>query len=259
VARRRLEPARVGMTVTAASASELMIIAIARMLDGLGHIAVGASSPIPGSAALLTRARSNGRTRVSLLGSAANNPFTDGGRELFDCAGQGRIDAFFLSGGQIDGQANINLVGVGDIADYPRSDARFPGSFGSAYLYFVVPRVILFREEHTPRTLVQTVDFISAPGTSAPEVFRTGGPHALVTSLCVFLFDKVRARFTLVSTHPGVSAADVRAATGFDYDAPALVPVTPPPDDATLIELRTTVARDIAETYPAFARKTWGV
>lgn len=245
--------------MTAATTQEIMITAIAGMLDGLQHVAVGASSPIPGSAALLARKRSNGRMRVSLLGSQTNNPFTDGGRELFDCAGQGRIDAFFLSGGQIDGHANINLVGTGNIADYPRAAMRFPGSFGSAYLYFVVPRVILFREEHTPRTLVERVDFISAPGSSPPDVVRTGGPHALVTSLCVFTFDKARARFTLASTHPGVSAADVKAATGFDYDAAVSVPVTPAPDAATLALLRTDVARDVAETYPAFALKAWGV
>jgi glutaconate CoA-transferase, subunit B len=242
-----------------ATAPEIMITAIARMLDGLSHVAVGMSSPIPGSAALLASAKSKGALRVSLLGSDLNNPFTNGGAELFDCAGQGRIDAFFLSGGQIDGQANINLVGTGEIENYPRSDQRFPGSFGSAYLYFVVPRVILFREEHTPRTLVNAVDFISAPGTSAPEVFRTGGPFALVTSLCVFSFDKSRARFTLVSTHPGVSPADVRAATGFDYDAASTVPTTPPPDTETLGLLRSAVAREVAETYPGFAQKTWGI
>ena len=245
--------------MTAATTQEIMITAIAGMLGGLGHVAVGASSPIPGSAALLARKRSQDRMRISMLGSQSNNPFTDGGRELFDCAGQGRIDAFFLSGGQIDGQANINLVGTGDIADYPRAAMRFPGSFGSAYLYFVVPRVILFREEHTPRTLVERVDFISAPGTSPADVVRTGGPHALVTSLCVFSFDKARARFTLASTHPGVSTADVKVATGFDYDAAANVPVTPAPDAVTLALLRTDVARDVAETYPAFARKVWGV
>jgi glutaconate CoA-transferase, subunit B len=241
------------------TATETMILAIAPMLEGLRHVAVGMSSPIPGSAALLVRAQTNSALRVSLLGSELNNPFTNGGPELFDCAGQGRIDAFFLSGGQIDGRANINLVGTGEIENYPRSDQRFPGSFGSAYLYFVVPRVILFREEHTPRTLVDTVDFISAPGTSEPGVFRTGGPHALVTSLCVFMFDTSRARFTLASTHPGVSARDVRAATGFDYDEPASVPATPAPDPATLALLRTAVARDVAETYPGFAKKTWGV
>ena len=240
------------------STTEIMIGAIAEIISGLAHIAVGASSPIPGSAALLTRAQSKGRTRVSVLGSRENNPFTDGGRELFDCAGQGRIDAFFLSGGQIDGGANINLVGIGDVGDYPRAQARFPGSFGSSYLYFVVPRVILFREEHTPRTLVDKVDFISAPGTSPPDVYRRGGPYALVTSLCVFTFDRTRARFTLKSVHPGVTAADVRAATGFDYDEPAQIPQTPALEADSLKLLRSTVARQVAETYPGFARKHWG-
>jgi glutaconate CoA-transferase, subunit B len=162
----------------ATSRAEIMISAILPMLSGLSHIAVGASSPVPGSAALLTRALSKGKTRVSLLGSRKQNPFTDGGKELFDCAAQGRIDAFFLSGGQIDGGANINLMGLGP-HDQPK--VRFPGSFGSAYLYHIIPRVILFREEHTPRTLVKSVEFITAAGTSPAGEFRPGGPFALVT------------------------------------------------------------------------------
>jgi glutaconate CoA-transferase subunit B len=243
----------------ALSPSEIMIAAIAPMLEGLGHVAVGAQSPIPGSAALLAQARSGGEMRVSILGSKDENPFTDGGRELFDCAGQGRIDAFFLSGGQIDGGANINLVGTGDIGNYPRVDQRFPGSFGSAYLYYVVPRVILFREEHTPRTLVEAVDFISAPGSSDPEVYRPGGPYALVTSRCVFAFDKRKKRFRLQSLHPGVTTEEVRAQTGFDYDAPQRVPETPTPDAATRALLRGDIAKLVAATYPGFAKKTWGV
>jgi glutaconate CoA-transferase subunit B len=238
---------------------EIMITAIAAMLHGLGHVAVGARSPIPGSAAHLARARSGGSLRVSILGSRRHSTFTDGARELFDCAGQGRIDAFFLSGGQIDGGANINLVGVGDVAEYPRARTRFPGSFGSAYLYFVVPRVILFHQEHTPRTLVEKVSFVSAPGTSAPGIYRPGGPHALVTSLCVFHFDRARGRFALASAHPNVSREAIRAATGFDYDEPKEVPVTPAPDAATLTLLRGDIARAVADTYPAFAAQTWGI
>ena len=168
---------------------EILIGSIAGMLDGLGHVAVGASSPVPGAAALLARARSNGATRVSVRGSENHNFFTDGAKELFDCAGQGRIDAFFLGGAQIDGKANINLVSIGD-PDRPK--ARFPGSFGSAYMYYVVPRVILFRLEHTPRTLVDAVDYISAPGVSEPGVYRPGGPHALIPDRCLFSFDKAR-------------------------------------------------------------------
>jgi glutaconate CoA-transferase subunit B len=53
--------------------------------------------------------------------------------------------------------------------------------FSTAYLYYVVPRVILFQVEQSHRTLVRKVDFISAPGGSPANVFRTGGPIALVT------------------------------------------------------------------------------
>lgn len=238
------------------SRSEIMIGAITRMLQGLRHVAVGNSSPIPGSAALLARALSGGKLRVSLLGSRKHNAFTDGARELFDCAAQGRIDAFFLSGGQIDGAANINLVGLGD---YPQSKVRFPGSFGSAYLYHLIPRVILFREEHSPRTLVPKVDFISAAGASPDGEYRPGGPYALVTGLCIFTFDKDQRQFRLESTHPGVSAADVKEATGFGYIAPESTPATEPLDDDELRLLRSEIGHQVAETYPGFAARTWGI
>ena len=244
------------MSTPQVSTPEIMIGAIARMLEGLGHIAVGASSPIPGSAALLARALSGGRMRVSLLGSEEHNPFTDGGKELFDCAAQGRIDAFFLSGGQIDGHGNINLVGLGP---HDRPKVRFPGSFGSAYLYPLIPRVILFREEHTPRTLVEKVDFISAAGSSPAGEFRPGGPFALVTGLCVFDYEKAKIGFRLRSTHPGVTATDVKAATGFSFAQDATVPVTAAPSTDVLAVLRSRVAKEVAETYPGFAKAQWGV
>ena len=231
---------------------ELLICAIARMLDGLGHVAVGAASPVPGAASLLARARSGGHLRVSLLGSEDHNFFTDGGRELFDCAAQGRIDAFFLGGGQIDGAANVNLVGIGP---YPQTAVRWPGTFGAAYLYFLVPRVILFREEHSRRVLVPRVDFVSAPGTSAGNVHRPGGPHALVTGRCVFAFDRPRRRFRLASVHPGHSVEEVRAETGFEFDAAADVPPTPTPEPESLALIRGRIGREIAEIYPEFARR----
>jgi glutaconate CoA-transferase, subunit B len=235
---------------------ELMIAAMAGLLEGVDHVAVGAVSPIPGAAALLARERSGGSMRVSLLGSERHSFFTEGGRELFDCAAQGRIDAFFLGGVQIDGSANVNLVGVGG---YPASERRFPGSFGSAYLYFLVPRVILFQPEHSTRTLVPLVDFVSAPGVGPPGVYRPGGPAALVTGRCVFGFDRAAGRFRLDSVHPGETVESVRDATGFDFDVAGAVAVTPEPDDATHTLLHGEVGRAIAETYPAFAARVLGV
>src|SRR5580704_17530069 len=148
---------------------ELLIDVGLGLISGAKHVAVGANSPIPAAAAFLAQRLGGGRPFVSLQQSPKHNLFTDGGRELFDAAGQGRIDVFFLSGAQIDGQGNINLVAIGD---YARPKTRFPGSFGSAFLYFTVPRIILFRTEHSRRTLVERVSFISAPGTSAPGIWR---------------------------------------------------------------------------------------
>ena len=238
---------------------ELLADVIAGLIGDVRHVAVGNASPIPATASLLARERNgNGRPYVSLLQSRKHNFFTDGARELFDCAGQGRIDVFFLSGGQIDGHGNINLVSIGD---YEHPKVRFPGSFGSAHLYYVVPKVILFRTEHSRRTLVPEVDFISAPGGNVPNVYRPGGPVALVTNRCLFSFDG--GRFTLDSVHPGHTVEDVIENTGFDFDIPgslpANVPETPAPSPETLKLLRETVAPQLAEVYPQFAAQVFGV
>ncbi|WP_341702136.1 CoA-transferase [Ferrovibrio sp.] len=232
------------------SRQELLIAVIARLLQGCRLVATGASSPIPGAGALLARAQSGGRMRVNVLGSIRNDFLCDGGVELFDLAGQGRLEAFFLGGGQIDGHANINLVGAG--GEYPQTNVRWPGSFGSGYLYYLVPRVILFREEHSRRVLVPQVDFVSAAGPRNDGTHRPGGPLGLLTSLCWFTFDRATLRFRLASVHPGHSVEEVRDHTGFDFDCPASVPQTEAPDAATLQLLRTQIAAELAETYPRF-------
>ena len=238
---------------------ELLAYTIAGMLEGLRHVAVGASSPVPGTGALLARAQAAqaGRSRLhlSILASRKHNSFTNGGVEIFDLAAQGRLDAFFLGGGQIDGQANINLVGVGD---YPQHKVRWPGSFGSAFLYHLVPRVILFREEHPRRVFVPKVDFISAAGPQAdPGHYRPGGPHALLTNRCLFSFNKDTRRFKLLSLHPGHTLEEIRDETGFEFDvakdATGNIATTPGPDAATLQLMRGEILDQIAETYPRYA------
>ncbi|HEX5476370.1 MAG TPA: CoA synthetase, partial [Burkholderiales bacterium] len=118
---------------------ELLAGTIARLIGDAGHLAVGAASPIPAAGAFLAK-QAHPALRISMQQKRRGNPFTEGSRELFDLAGQGRIDVFFLGGAQIDGEANINLVEA--------EGRRFPGSFGSAFMYPMVRKVILFREEH---------------------------------------------------------------------------------------------------------------
>ncbi len=229
---------------------ELLSVAIARLIGDARHVAVGAASPIPAMAVFLLREKNRGRPRVSLLQKRTGNPFTEGSRELFDLAGQGRIDVFFLGGAQIDGEANINLVEA--------EGKRFPGSFGSAFMYFSAGKTVLFREEHSPRVLVKKVDYVSAPGWSPPGVQRHGGPAALLTGKALFLWQKDKRRFRLESVHPDSNADDVRANTGFDYDVPAMVPFTSAPTGEELDLIRGPVARIIAENYPEFAKRVWG-
>jgi glutaconate CoA-transferase subunit B len=239
------------------SDEELLADVIANLIGDSRHVAVGNSSPIPATAALLARERNGGGLPyVSLLQSRRHNFFTDGGRELFDCAAQGRIDVFFLSGGQIDGSGNVNLNSIGE-RDSPK--VRFPGAFGSAQLYFVVPKVILFRTEHSRRTLVPKVDFVSAPGVSPDNVYRPGGPIALVTNRCHFAFDRAKGGFRLVSVHPGHTLEEVVENTGFEFERPGTVPFTPAPSAATLALMRGTVAQQLAEVYPQFAARVFGV
>ena len=217
---------------------ELLACVIARVVGEARHAAIGASSPIPATAMYLLQQRVPG-LRISLQQKRAANPFSEGSRELFDLAGQGRIDVFFLGGAQIDGSGAINLVQA--------DGRRFPGSFGSAYLYPVVPKVVLFREEHSRRTLVPKVDFVSA----------RGEPLALLTGRALFSWQK--GRFRLESFHQDESLESIRENTGFDYDVSPNAGRTPTPSAEELKLLRGPVARQVAPDYPDFARRVWGI
>jgi glutaconate CoA-transferase subunit B len=234
---------------------ELLISALTRTLAGAGTVAVGSVSPLPAAAALLAQALDPTRTRALIFLNSVNDPFPEAGSEIYDRIGQGRIDAFFLSAGQIDGQANLNNVGVGEYPDLP---VRFPGCYGMPFIYLMVPRVILFREEHTPRALVDKVDFISAAGVTPPNVFRRGGPTDLVTTLAAFAFNRQAGRFRLTSVHPGGTVAEVVSATGFDFDREPEVPITPQPPEEWLRLLHGPVREQVAETYPTFAATRLG-
>jgi glutaconate CoA-transferase subunit B len=238
---------------------ERIAVALAKLIldpsaPSARHIAVGAASPMPAAACWLVKKQGH-PVRLSLLHKRSGNPFTEGTRELFDLTGQGRIDLFFLGGGQIDGSANLNLVGTGE---WPGMGVRFPGSFGSAFMYFMTPRTILFREEHTPRVFVEKVDNISAPGVSPPGVFRRGTAQALVTGRCVFRFHPDRARFSLESVHPGETVESVRDATGFSFDVTGDVPFTPDPTAEELALLRGPICDEMLETYPEFCARVFG-
>lgn len=237
------------------SLDELVICLIARKLENAGVVAVGSFSPVQAAAALLAQQLFPTGTKALIFRNNINDPFHESGSELYDRIGQGRIDVFFISGGQIDGQANLNNVGIGE---YPHTKVRFPGSFGTPFIHLMAPRVIIYREEHTPRVLVEKVDFISAAGITPPGVYRRGGPTDLITTKCAFTFNREEGRFTLASVHPGYQVKDIIEATGFTFDVPTDVPHTPAPPVEWRRILHQVVRHQVAETYPQFSASRLG-
>ena len=234
---------------------ELLADVITRLIGDVRHVAVGNASPIPATAALLARERNgNGRPYVSLLGSPQEHVL-DRRRARTVRLRRPRPHRRVLSLRRADRRPGQHQPG--QIGDYAHPKVRFPGSFGSAYLYYVVPKVILFRTEHSRRTLVPKVDFISAPGMSEANVYRPGGPIALVTNRCLFSF--ADGHFTLESVHPGHTVEEVIEHTGFDFSRPETVPETPAPSPDTLRLMREVVAPQLAEVYPQFARQVFGI
>jgi glutaconate CoA-transferase subunit B len=147
-----------------------------------------------------------------------------------------RPDVFFVGGLQMDRRGNINLFGIRDGEGGWKM--RGPGGLALATMSTSCRGYYVVMPSHDPRTFVEKVDLISALGDRTERArlgFPGGGIRLILSPLGVFDLDDdgdLRVR----SLHAGVSADDVRAATGFALEIPDDVPTTPPP---TADELRT--------------------
>jgi glutaconate CoA-transferase, subunit B len=152
---------------------------------------------------------------------------------------------------QIDRHGNFNLHVIGD---YTSPSVRMAGAYGSAMLYYMAHRVILFRPDHTRRTFVEKVDFVTAPGSTPESVYREGAPTLVVTSKAVLAWDKISRSWVLAQLHPGSSLDDVQASTGFRLRRPRELCTTPSPTAEELRTLRMQVKEKLSRIYPDFAR-----
>jgi len=233
-------------------AEEVMIAALARQVRDGDTAACGTLSPMPAASLWLAQLTHAPHAEVFVAGSR-DWPFEGEWQGFFDFAQQGRLNLFFLSGAQIDGQGNINLMAVGD---YQQPKVRLPGGAGSAILAYVVERVVLFKTTHEPRGLVPKVDVITAPGYT-PQLSprqRPGRVNCLVTPKCVFNFTPP-APPVLESMHPGVSQAEVRQLTGFEFQASAAIAMTPALSPEARELLYGPVQEKLALAYPLFAAR----
>jgi glutaconate CoA-transferase subunit B len=151
----------------------------------------------------------------------------------------GRFNVFFAGGMEIDQYGNANLAGTWRDG----AGVRGPGAAGLP-LALSSGRILLYTNNHDLRTFVPRVTYISAPGWDPDAAAaddgpaRTaGGPVLVITPLAVCDFAP-SGRMRLVSVHPGVSAAQVQAATGFPLVTPDPTPTTTVPSPAVLRTLR---------------------
>jgi len=168
----------------------------------------------------------------------------------------GFINTFFAGGMQVDQFGNCNLSSIGP--DWQQPLLRGPGAASLPFMSRF-GRTIIYLSAHTPRIFVPKVDFITGPGFLhgavdfaraqqvlladggeyvRPTPLSSTGPALVATPLALLDFDESSKRMRLLSLHPGVTLAQVQAATGFDLLIPAAVPITPSPDAATVKLIR---------------------
>ena len=203
---------------------------------------------------LFSQAMSRGATRALIFRNSIQDPFPESAIELYDRIGRGRIDVFFLGGGQIDGEANLNMVGVGA---YPRSRVRFPGCHGTPFIYMMVPRPIVSRGAQCARAGAEG-GLHQRAGHQPSQCPPPRGPTDLVTAIVHFRFDRVRRCFTLVSVHPGHGVDEVVERTGFEFQRAEEVRETPAPSPEQLRLIRGRVAAEVSQTYPEYAASKLG-
>jgi glutaconate CoA-transferase, subunit B len=137
----------------------------------------------------------------------------------------GRIDVGFLGAAEIDRRGDINTTVIGPY-DAPR--VRLPGAGGAPEIARSSGRVVAIMR-HSRRALVERVGFRTSLGDRVATV---------ITDLGVLERDPERGELVLTALHPGCTADQARAATGWDLAVVADVAGTAPPTAGELGALR---------------------
>ncbi|WP_018389529.1 CoA-transferase subunit beta [Ancylobacter sp. FA202] len=252
------ERARVSLSVAPAyTGSELLAVMSARLLKEGQTVFAGVGIPLL-AAILAQKTHAPGLT--ILFEGGVIGPFVEAGKlppstneqrcsrranmlvsitEVLLLLQRGYVDVGFMGGAQIDRFGNLNSSFIGD-AENPK--IRLPGTGGGNDIASLADMIVAMK--HEKRRFVEKVDFITSPGfldggdTRTRAGLPAGGMFRVVTDLGILGFDAESRAMTVVALHPGVSAPDIRANTGFDLPVPDDVPVTQAPTMDELAILR---------------------
>lgn len=150
-------------------------------------------------------------------------------RAVFDAAWRGDRHVM-MTPSQIDAYGNANISAIGSHARPTAQLLGVRGAPGNAVNHptsYWIPR-------HSPRVFAAGVDNVAGVGwdsaaKAGPAATRYMRLRAVVSNLASFDWDPDSHRMRLASLHPGVTVAEVVAATGFDLVIPDDVPATREP------------------------------
>ena len=152
---------------------------------------------------------------------------------------RGYVDVGFMGGAQIDQYGNLNSSFIGP-TDNPV--IRLPGTGGGNDIASLTKMIVALPQEK--RRFVEQVDFITSPGFLSGGTSRkdagliAGGMYKVVTDLAMLGFDAQTGRMQVEALHPGVTAEQVQANTGFELVIGPDTGITEPPSEAELAALR---------------------
>ena len=158
------------------------------------------------------------------------------------------IQKFCVGAAQLDQYGNANNSVIG--GDYHAPKVRLPGTAGLADMGSIGKKLYYWNPRHSPRSLVRKVDYISAAGyldggNARQLLGLEEGPELVISNLAVMDFEPVSKRMRLKSAHPGITAAQVQDATGFELLMPqGTVPETRRPTEAQVQLIRDRIDPD---------------
>ncbi|WP_350270424.1 CoA-transferase [Brevibacterium sp. CBA3109] len=176
---------------------------------------------------------------VLVPGAASVIPMT----HLFNYVLQGqRIDVGFLGAAQVDRYGSLNSTLIG--SDWEHPDSRLPGSGGAIEAMAGAAEIFLVMRRHTPRTFVETLDFVTSPSPHRAAQSDVGtmpagaGVTHVITDLGIMTRFAQDEELILSAVHPGVDPAEVVSQTGWDLQVAADLETTQEPTPEELAVLR---------------------
>lgn len=239
------------------TASEMMIVVAARMLQGTRTVFVGVGLPniacnlarytVAPDLELIYESGVYGARPERLPLSIGDPTLVSGALSVISMADlfglylqRGLVEVALLGGAQIDKYGNLNSTVIGD---YHTPKTRLPGSGGACEIAINAQRTFMIMRLKK-RAFVEKLDFLTSPGHLTGGNSRQqlglpgGGPALVITDKAIFNFANLEREMQLVELYPGVTIENVQAEVGWPIRLAETIAVTAAPSTEELHLIR---------------------